>query len=90
MRNIALTFLVASSFFLTSCSSFAFGKKCPCEDLVLPPKPQNNWCVALSDGRAYCPDTDQTIPAAGLVCRTASDDDSIWLWIQNAIDQVNN
>lgn len=87
LKNVR-TFLIVSSFFLQSCATFAMGRKCPCEDIVLPPSPPNNFCVALSDGRAYCPSTDQVIPAAGLVCRSSSADDAIWIWIENAIRAV--
>lgn len=64
------------------------GRKCPCEDVILPPKPANDFCVALSDGSAYCPKTETIIPAAGLVCRKATDDTEIWTWIDFVVDAI--
>ena len=88
MQINLLNFIVICSLFLQSCASFAFGRKCPCEDVKLPPKPANNFCVALSNGMAFCPQTEEMVQVQGMVCREATEDSEVWIWIENAIEAI--
>lgn len=88
LKNVKI-FLILSVL-LQACSSLGMGRKCPCEDIILPPKPPSDFCLYLSNGRAYCAATDTVIEPIGMICREPKQDDAIWVWIQTAIDAVRN
>jgi len=87
MQKSYLVFVLAISFFLQSCASFAMGKKCPCEDILLPPKPIVENCVANADGTCFS--GSDRIPVVNKVCRDAKQDADVFNWIDYAIEVVN-
>ena len=85
----SIKILLILSLFLQSCSSLGMGRKCPCENVILPPKPSSDFCLYLSNGRAYCSATDSVNEPLGQICREPAQDAAIWLWIDTAIEAVN-
>lgn len=60
------------------------GKKCPCEDLKLPPVPLVEHCVAHGDGTCTYYDeagNPHRVIDRNKVCRDAMDDAALFNWI---------
>lgn len=58
------------------------GKKCPCEEIVLPSIPLVENCIAGTNG--ICFENGEPIPVINKVCREASQDADLFKWIDYA------
>lgn len=67
------------------------GRKCPCEDIVLPPKPVVEQCIASSNGTAACCNDAGcvVVPVQNMVCRDSIQDAELFKWIEFAIEAVS-
>ena len=66
---------------------FGMGRKCPSENISLPPRPDVRACIALSNGQMACGAI--IVPAAGAYCRQPENDAEIVKWIDFAWEAVN-
>lgn len=85
MQKNYLRFVLSVSVLLQSCASFGMGKKCPCEEIKLPPVPIVEHCIANADSTCFYFDNDGVIhrvPVVNKVCRQADEDAAIFNWIK--------
>lgn len=84
----------ALSSLLVSCSTFAMGKKCPCEDIIVPNRPDQELCIANGVGGAGC--FDARIPESkynrdsitNYVCTNPVDAAGQEMWIQDVLNLI--
>lgn len=90
-KNLMLYVIVGLSTMLSSCSSFGMARKCPCEDIVIPPVPIVETCVAHADGTAFCCMNGdcKTVPVINKVCRQASHDADLFKWINYVTEVIS-
>lgn len=72
---------------LFACASYPMGKPCNCEQVVLPPKPRVESCIANADGTMFC--NGVLFPAVNSYCRSPDQDAAIVNWIEDAWSRVN-
>lgn len=72
---------------LVSCSTFGAGKRCPCEELRIPPKPDLTACIANGDGTMWC--NGELFPDTNMVCRSPANELAIVTWIETVWSAIN-
>lgn len=90
MRKNFIIYATASSLLLQACAAFPMGRKCPCEDVVLPAKPVVESCVANDDGTAWCCNDlgCAKFPVVNKVCREALQDAELFKWIDYVSESI--
>jgi hypothetical protein len=88
VKNL-IGYVVASiALLVASCSSLAMSRRCPCEEITLPPAPIVESCIANNDGTMFC--NGILYPAQNSVCRSALSDSEIFRWIDFAVETVGS
>lgn len=81
---------ISVSILLSSCSTFGMARKCPCEDIILPPRPIVENCISNGDGTCtYCNDYGcAKVDSLNKVCRDARQDAEVFNWIDYVTEAV--
>jgi len=64
------------------------GRKCPCENVQVPVRPEIPICIANNNGTAECFDLSGsvTVPVVNYVCSNAEDNQREEEWIKQVLD----
>lgn len=68
---------------VSACSAFPFARRCPCEEVILPPPPSVVSCIANESGTMFC--NGELYPVVNNICRPASQDAELFKWIDFAV-----